>query len=222
MFCKYCTVFCMARARFERPALPDENDPKFMEAAIDACVKAFQILQDDTTALNFIGIKGRIRPIVLKNERYITETRKYKAELMMEAIEDHLDMLDELDHEEIQATKEFDIRNASPSDVIAMGKDAKDRFAQRLKIQDRLADMRSMTKEKENEEVDALNIFFIPLTSKEFEEMQNVEINEGHDEDQTLKSSKPKEELQKAAMTADTDEEDAPFRLDNEGNLIGM
>lgn len=212
----------MAIARFSRPELPDENDATYIEKAIDACVKAFEILQDDTTALNYIGIKGRIRPIILKNERYITETRKYKAELMMEAIEDHLEMLDELDTEEVRATKEFDVRNATPGDIISMGKDAKERFAQRLKIQDRLAEMRSMTKEKENEEVDALNIFFVPLTAKEFADMQNIEINEGHDDDASLKSDKPKEELQKAALVADIDDEDAPFRLDEYGNLIGL
>jgi hypothetical protein len=211
----------MARARFERPELPDESDPNFMDKAIDACIAAYKILQDDTTALNYMGIKGRIRPIVLKNERYITETRKYKADLMMETIEDTLEMMEELETEEVNATKEFDIRNATPGDVIAMGKDAKERFNQKLKLQDRLADMRNMTKEKENEEVDALNIFFIPLTAQEFQQMQNVEINEGHDADDTLKSDKKKEELQKAAKVADDDDAN-PFRLDAEGNLIGM
>lgn len=212
----------MAIKRFQRPELPNENDPEFMEKCIDACIAAYKILQDDTTALNYMGIKGRIRPIILKNERYATETRKYKADLMMESIEDTLDMMEELDHEEATATKEFDIRNATPNDVISMGKDAKDRFTQRLKLQDRLADMRNMTKEKENEEVDALNIFFIPLTQAEFAQMQNVEIHEGNDAEDTLKSDKKKEELQKAAKVADADEDENPFRLDGNGNLIGM
>jgi len=139
----------------------------------------------------------------------------------MEFIEDTLEMMEELETEEVNATKEFDIRNATPGDVIAMGKDAKERFNQKLKLQDRLAEMRNMTKEKENEEVDALNIFFIPVTQAEFSQMQNVEINEGHDDDNTLKADKKKEELQKAAKVAD-EEDDNPFRLDAEGNLIGM
>jgi hypothetical protein len=212
----------MAKERFRRPSLPDEDDPKFFDLAVDACILAFNKLQDAGMALDYIGIKGKLRPIIMKDERFVRTTRMMKAELYMEEIEDAMDMVDELDHEEDITNGTYDIRNLDSKDAAALAKDQKDRFAQRMKLKDRLSELRSISKEKETEEVDALNIFFISLTPEEFAKMQNVEVHEGHDADNSLKADKKKEELVKAAQEHEATEDVPPFREDSEGNLVAL
>lgn len=212
----------MARNKLVRPQLPPEDDDGYLEAAVDASILVFEKLQDDKLALDYMGIKGKFRPLVLKHTRYLQVTRMKKAELMMDEIEDIEDMIDELNKEEQTTQRKLDIRNMDQKEINSFAKDSKDRFAQMMKLKDRRADLRSMSREQENEEVDALNIMFIALTAEEFYAMQNAEINEGSDEDTgALIADKKDKEIADARNTLDPTEERVPFRTDSEGNLIG-
>jgi hypothetical protein len=214
----------MAKERTKRPMLPPETDERYLEEAVTACINIYERLQDDTHTLNYMGIKGKWRPLVLKNERYMQETRMRKAELYLDEIEDIEEMLEELQKEEINANQKFDIRNMDQKDVNAFAKDSKDRFTQILKLKDRRAELRSMTKDTETEEANALNIIFIAVTAEEFANMQNAEIHEGSDEDiGALKSEEKKDELVVARREMQSKEAGkVPFRMDAQGNLISI
>lgn len=224
VICKKSTVVIMAKERTKRPELPPESDERFLEAAVTACIGIYERLQDDTHTLNYMGIKGKWRPLILKNERYMQETRMRKAELYLDEIEDIETMLEELQKEEENANKKFDIRKMDQKDVNSFAKDSKDRFTQILKLKDRRAELRSMTRDTETEEANALNIIFIAVTAEEFANMQNTEIHEGSDEDVgALKDEKKKDDLVAARREMQSSSQDkVPFRVDGDGNLISI
>lgn len=197
--------------------LPQEEDEQ--EELIDRCINAFAKLQDDTLALDFIGVKGKLRPIVLKDERYRTETRKLKARLYMNEIDDIESLMKELDkNSEVLEEEGYDVRN--PREVKDYEREKKDDMNMRLKLMSMRRDLLSVTKQKEVDEADALNIFFVPLTREEFEKMQNVEIHDGGDVD--ISRGDESNSIVKGILASREEEDDMPFITDSDGNLISL
>ncbi len=187
---------------FKRPELPDRSDPKYVDALINACVDAYRHFLDDGMALDYMGVSGKTRPIVLDNERYKIASRQIKAERFMEEIDDVDDMLADI-KKTAPTESGYDIRNPKEQDEFV--KDYKETLGHRLKLTQMRRDLLNVTKNKEIEEVDALNVFFIALTAEEFAAMSNVEVHEGSDS-VTLQDDVKKEMMQKSSGLDDEDE----------------
>jgi hypothetical protein len=197
----------MAKEKFARPELPEKDDPDYVEKLVDACIFAFVKFGDDTMALDYIGVTGKTRPIVLENERYKTETKRARAEKFLEEI-DEIEEISRQLKDTAPKESQYDVRNPKDSDNYV--KDVKDTLALRLKVADMRREVLSIQKSKDAEENDALNVFFIALTPAEFEAMSNVEIHEGTDAAKFEESSK-KSVAPKSSGVEDDHEPDSFF-----------
>jgi hypothetical protein len=207
----------MAKEKLVRPTLPEKTDPDYVEALVDACITAFEKFGDDGMSLNYMGVDGKLRPMVLDNPRYKQETRKIMAEKFLEEIEE-IESISETLKSESPRESNYDIRN--PKEAESFTKDIKDTLTLRLKVADMRRDVLSITKNKEVEENDALNIFFISLTAEEFAAMDNVEIHEGTETAEL--TNKEKEKAAKAKKRFGDDEEDNepdPFIIAADGSI---
>jgi len=197
-----------------RPELPDKNSPEYLPALIDACIMAFEKFGDDAMSLDYMGVTGKTRPLVLENERYRTMTKQSRAEKFLEEINE-IEQISKQLKDTAPKESAYDARN--PKDVDSYVKDVKDTLALRLKVADMRRDILSIQKTKEAEENDALNVFFIALSAEEFAAMDNVEIHEGTDsakfEDASKKSIAPK------GSGADDDHLPDPFFVNADGSL---
>ena len=200
---------------FKRPELPDKSDPGYIDALVDACIMVFERFGDDSMSLNYMGVTSKLRPIVLSNERYKDETRKIQAEKFLQEIEEIEEISKELG-KKMPRQSEYDIRN--PKDAEKYEKDIKETLSLRLKVADMRREILSINKTKENEENDALNIFFIPLTAEEFAAMPNTEIHEGSD-DTDMSSGDDKEKIKKTQTGADIDNTPPPFVIGPDGAI---
>jgi hypothetical protein len=138
------------------------------------------------------------------------------AEKFLEEIEE----IEEISKELKNSTPDegsYDIRN--PKDADAYVKDIKDTLNLRLKVADMRRDVLSITKTKEAEENDALNIFYIALTAEEFKAMSNVEIHDGSDDSSISSSEKSVSPTARKRFGPDFDEEPDPFIMSSDGSL---
>lgn len=199
--------------KFARPTLPPKDDPTYFDALVEACIVAFEKFGDDAMALDYMGVTGKIRPLVLENERYRTMSKQSRAEKFLEEI-DEIEQISRQLKDTAPKESAYDSRN--PKDVDNYVKDVKDTLALRLKVADMRRDILSIQKTKEAEENDALNVFFIALTAEEFAAMDNVEIHEGTDAakfDESKKSVAPKGSGTEEDHTPD------PFFITEDGSL---
>lgn len=203
---------CMA---FTRPTLPEKTDPKYVPALIDACVAAFEHFLDDGLALDYMGVSGKTRPIVLDNEDYQIRTRMVRAERFMEEIDDVDGMIKDIKASAPTETS-VDIRN--PKEMDEFTKDFKETLGLRMKLTQMRRDLLDVTKQKETEEVDALNVFFIALTPEEFAAMGNVETHEGTDS-VTLQEEVKKEQQQKSSGLDEEDDTPENFIIGEDGSI---
>lgn len=199
--------------------LPPESSPDYYSMAVDAAIAAFAKLQDDTRALDYIGVRGRFRPLILKDEKYIVETRRLKAKMFMEEVDQVEDLIQELDETE-PAEEEYDVRN--PKQAAEYERDKKDQLNMRLKLMSMRRELLSLNKESRAEEADAVNVYYIAMTREEFEKMQNVEIHLGSKGDDVLVDDTKKEALAKSIKQMVSDEEDMPFFMEADGTLVAM
>jgi hypothetical protein len=199
-----------------RPSLPDKSALNYVDALIDACIDAFEKFQDDAMALNYMGVSGKYRPIVLESERYRIETRKLKADKVLEEIEE-IEEISKALKTDMPKEGGYDIRN--PKSAEAFQKDQKEMVTARLKVASIRRELFSVGREEDKEEADALNIFFIPLTAEEFAAMLTVEIHEG-EEDIKLEKDETKAGPEEASGTTHNDTSPLPFYHDKAGNIV--
>lgn len=156
--------------------LPDKASPNYLDAVIQNVIEAYKFFQSDSMALDYCSIRGPLRSTVLAHSDYKTQTRYIRAEKYLEEIE-----------EVQQLTK--DLRGTEPSDVDFRDsrdpdkeyqRQYKDWFAMRLKTAEMRRELLSLSrKDDESEEASALNIYFVPISREEFEQLKNVEIVDG-------------------------------------------
>jgi len=185
----------------------DEKSPDYFKALVKNCIKAYGKFFSDTTSLDYNGVVGRMRILVLEDETYIKETKKLKAKKTLDDLSD-LDMLNEeilyeddedspgepiqvvpdgLEEEPIDET--FDIlRDKKKKEVriipAAKEKPAKkrkffdkDQINLRMKIIQMKNDALSQSKGDEEKEGDSINLFFQALSREDYEAMKIVEIS---------------------------------------------
>lgn len=151
---------------------------------IPEVLAAFELLLNDSMALDYCGVSGRDRKIILNDSDFVRESRKIKAGKYIEEIKDINDLVGSL-------------KTASSTDPNArMGTGDEDPtkiISLKMKVASMRREMLSLsTKEQENDEANSLNIFFIDLSREEFERMRNVEVHEG-DENAKLVTDESKE-----------------------------
>lgn len=164
-----------------RAELPHPSAKNYLAVLIDECVKAYHRCMSDTLALNYIGVTGKDRAMVLENDDYRRRTRQAAAEKHMEIIVEVEQMAQDLTSE-MPDERDYNIREPGVAD--RYDKDYKDNLNQRLKVLDIKRDVLRMGHDTDDSnEVDAINIFFIPITREEFERLGTVEVHEATTDD---------------------------------------
>jgi hypothetical protein len=178
------------------------------EKLIDLCVESFNIVYNDSVALDANGVIGKMRVLIVANDRYQRETRKAKARRTIDELSEVNDLMEDVDSfgsvDETTTSEapdvtldddDYDIRGAiidkskgkkgkgkkemPKTEVSRPARFDKAKLDMRLKLLQQRRDILSDQEVTEDQEQNALNIFFIAVTREEFEELDTVEISEG-------------------------------------------
>jgi hypothetical protein len=133
-------------------------------------------------ALDYNQVFGKMRSLVLDNDEYRKLTRSIRAKRIIEEVEE-LEALAALAEgvyeDDDEGQDAYDPRNGGKRKSKKSSAD-KDEINLRFKVaQERRSFLRLDAHSDEVEESDALNLFFVPVTREEFEQLDIVEVNEG-------------------------------------------
>jgi hypothetical protein len=154
---------------------------------VERCIESYGELYNDTYALDYNRVTGKMRAMVLESRRYRTETRALRARQMLAALK-------EADEINALAKPAYDIRGDNSID--------KDAITMRLKSAAMKQELLSqIMKDEGGEESDAVNIFVVPITREEFESLPSAEIEDGdaESESEAFDSLRKQEEIPQGA-----------------------
>lgn len=133
-------------------------------------LEAFELLLNDSMALDFCGITGKDRKLILNDSEFIKESKKIKAKKYIEEIKDINDIVKSLGRTGSDENARFSEGDEDPTKIINL----------KMKVGTLRREILSLTaNDKESGEAESLNIFFIDVSREEFEKMMNVEIHDG-------------------------------------------
>lgn len=158
-------------------------EQRYAHERIPEVLEAFKLLLNDSMALDFCGVTGKDRKIILNDPDFKREAKRIKAEKYIEEIKDINEMVRTLGKSKTDENSRFSDSEEDPTKILNL----------KMKVTQMRREMLSLTSgDKETDESDSLNIFFIDVTREEFEKMLNVELHEG-DVDVNLVSDESKE-----------------------------
>ena len=164
----------------------DNKASKLLKPMVDEVLVAFDLLQNDTMALDYCGIEGRDRTLVLEDPVYIKESRKLKAQKFAEEITRinnitaRINKFGDFEEKKVGDNERL-LKHADP-------KAEKEMLTLQLKasvMRRELMDASAKATEAD-EESDALNVYFIALSAEEFEDMKNIELHAGAENNELL------------------------------------
>jgi len=146
------------------------SESAYMHPRIPEVLEAFELLLNDSMALDYCGITGKDRKMILNDPAFAREARRIKAGKYIEEIKDINDLVKSLGRSGADENARIGGNDEDPTKVITL----------KMKVASMRREMLSLSSnDKETEESESLNIFFIDVTREEFEKMQNVEVHEG-------------------------------------------
>jgi hypothetical protein len=146
-------------------------------ALVDRCITSFADVFNDSLALDLNRVGGKLRSMVLQNERYRQETKMLRADMYAREIKDLDEIIRSTDSEDV--VDEFDVRKRKKGASAPKRTASIDRDLLQMRFKAKEARRRLIFKDDENSdksEADALNVFFINVTEDEFKEMETVEL----------------------------------------------
>ena len=147
----------MSEAGYNHPRIPE-------------VLEAFELLLNESMALDFCGITGKDRKLILNDSNFSRETRRIKAGKYIEEIKDINEIVKSLGRSSNSENARFAEGDEDLTKTINL----------KMKVASMRREMLSLSaNDKEGEESESLNIFFIDVSREEFERMLNVEIHEG-------------------------------------------
>lgn len=154
-----------------------------LRAKIDEVLVAFELLLNESMALDYCGVTGKDRKLILNNPDFTREAKRIKAGKYIEEIKDINALVQSLGQSGHGENERFSESDEDPTKIIAL----------KMKVASMRREMLSLSaSEKETDEAESLNIFFIDVDREEFEKMLNVELQEG-DAFATLSSDEGKD-----------------------------
>lgn len=166
------------------------DDNRTLTTMIDECIEEYKVFLSDSLSLDSAGIQGKYRPLVLESPAYRMTTRQIRARKFKEEIVEidniskrlkDYDVDDDTDEDDADSGNDpFDLstrlgkKKKPAANTIKADKDI---LSMRFKASDLMRGLQNLNKmEDEAEENTAVNVFFIELTAKEFEDMETTEV----------------------------------------------
>lgn len=158
----------------------DQATTDLIKPVIDDVLDAYKLLQSDVLALDFCGVDGRMRSLILGDPYYLRESKKIKAQKFAEEIKEINSIAERIKRVGSAAGNDDDNSRVSGGSGMD-GKTEKSMIDLQMKaamMRRSLLDL-STVNENDGDEMEALNVYFIPVTREEFEELKTIEIHQG-------------------------------------------
>ena len=153
-----------------------EHNQDSFDALVSKCIDMYSKLLNSGMALDACRVQGKMRAMVLQDERYIRETRAIKAEK-------YLGELDDIDRIIKSADR---MVYGDDDDGRGSSKLEKDALAMKLRGAQMRRELLQLTAADSDNEDDGLNFFFCPVSAEEMERMKRVEVHRGSNDDSSL------------------------------------
>lgn len=148
---------------------------------VEKVIAAYRKLLNQGMALDVCRVQGKMRSMILRDQRFVTETRAIRAEKYMEELREVEDIYDAASRMGDDGDDGYDSSGRDMPSSARRGRSSdKDALAVQLKAAAMRRELMSLTAEDtgDNEE-SAVNFFFTALTASEMEMMKQVEVNRG-------------------------------------------
>lgn len=165
------------------------SENTYTHPRIPEVLEAFELLLNDSMALDYCGITGKDRKLILNSPDFIRESRRIKAEKYIEEIKDINGIIKSLGKSKVDENARFSDGDEDPTKIITL----------KMKVTAMRREMLQLSSsDKEGEESESLNIFFIDVSREEFERMMNVEIHDGDANTQFISEEGKEAPMEKA------------------------
>ena len=187
------------------------SETGYRHPRMDAVLNAFSLLLNDSMALDYCGITGKERKLILNDPDFKRESKRIKAEKYIEEINDINEIIKSLGKSTSGENARFSDSDEDPTKVINL----------KMKVATMRREMLSLSSnDKETEESESLNIFFIDVTREEFERLQNVEIHEGDMDTRFVGDESKEAPMDKAMRMRDEDKPKSSIPKELSCNII--
>jgi hypothetical protein len=222
------------------PAAKQTPENSF-RAVVRQCVDSYTLFGDDSLSLDYNRVlDAKLRAMILQDPEYRRETRYIRAKKVMDDIHE-IDELGRLaagmcgDDEEEIIEETYDVRGMrSPQRQTQKKKKIstadKDMLNMRFKAAQERRALLSGINKADGDELDAVNIFFVPLSREEFSRIETVEIFDERESDDaeamaalagSLKEKLPEgEQISNNRLKPGRSGEPPNLGFDEEGNVI--
>ena len=195
-------------------ALPGEDAPDYFRALVRNCITTFEHIPNNTLALDYNGVSGKLRALILDDAEYTRETRNIYARQRLEEIQE-LSQISQLSAQEESAEGEYDdprrkTRRSGKKESVTANRDVLTLRFKAMQMKREL--LTNLSTDSGDLERDAVNIMFVPITTQEYERLAEIEIHRGNADENFEELTGTKEELPTgSAWTAqDSDGEPRP------------
>lgn len=209
-----------------------EKETDSYNELVDQVIEAYRKLLNQGMALDVCRVQGKLRSMILRDARFIKETRAIRAEKYMRELEE----IEEIYSAASRLGDDSPGYDSSGRDGPSRGRSSdKDALSMQLKAAAMRRELTALTADDtgDNEE-SAVNFFFTALTAEEMEAMKQVEVNRGtsgdgdafrsiggEDEADVAAQAKKRKQMAGAYDTDDGggDGDDDPFEVMPDGTL---
>ena len=187
------------------------TDKDSFDELVSKCIDMYSKLLNSGMALDACRVQGKMRAMVLQDERYIRETRAIKAEK-------YLGELDDIDRIIKSADR---MVYGDDDDGRGSSKLEKDALAMKLRGAQMRRELLQLTAADSDNEDDGLNFFFCPVSAEEMERMKRVEVHRGSNDDSSLYDALMEDDSNSSDVAAESsvrteDEEDEVVFLEDD------
>lgn len=162
-----------------------DDAPVNLDDAIEQTLKAYEVLYNESLALDFVGVSGGSRQVILDDKYFQTKVRQLRAKKYYQEIKDIEATLKKLEEADTAEEGDEDDIAFPVRGMEKKGRKAKENsqinkeilnFSIRLKELSRKIQNLDASSEGEADEKDAFNVYFHPLSKEDYERMETVEI----------------------------------------------
>lgn len=166
------------------------NEP--FKEIVSRVIECYRKVLNSGMALDACRVQGKLRAMILADPEYIRETKAIRAEKYFQE-------LDEIEEIRKKANS-LDIDDGGRGS----GQSVKDAVTLQLKAAQMRRDLLQLSSDNSDDESDALNFFFCPVSREEMERMKRVEVFYGSGDDDAVLASL----VEETGTNADEDDDD--------------
>jgi hypothetical protein len=176
--------------------LPEVDSTEYLNVLRMNTIEAFRFLLNDSLALDYAGVEGKYRALVIGDKNYKTTTRQLRAAKFL----DELEEVDSISKSLASQNEENDELSYNSKVKGFKPKQTKEDTSLRLRAAEIRRNLLSFSKTENTDENLGINFFFVPITKEDLLLMRDAEIRE--DEEAELTAQMEAEQLEQKSQIA--------------------